>query len=143
MSDIPANTAENGVAGAPERLPNGQWAPGNKGAASANGVPKRMNKLRSQLLRDANVDSIREVLEKLRVVALEGDVAAMRLYLEYMIGKPFSAVQLIPAPGAPAEDAPPGQADLDQAAAELAVWRRSQTERLTALVGQVAEEIGS
>jgi hypothetical protein len=53
----------------------------------------RMHQLRSALLEAADPPTVRAVLLKLGELALEGDVLAAKLYLEYTCGKPKQPVE--------------------------------------------------
>jgi hypothetical protein len=69
---------------------------GNKGhSTKAIGVDKRKNKYKD-LLEDASTpEEVVEVIKKLKNVATEkGDVQAIKLFLEYYLGKPKESLEI-------------------------------------------------
>lgn len=61
-----------------------------KGAPSANpgGRPRRIREIEEAIAREATPDRVVAVLKRLEVLALTGDPAAIKLYLERVIGPP-------------------------------------------------------
>src|SRR5262245_26088041 len=80
-SQEPSGTAANG------RGPGGRFAAGNK-AACGNPFARRMARLRSALLDAVTEGDIRELGRSLLQQAKGGDVAAAKVLLAYLVGKP-------------------------------------------------------
>jgi hypothetical protein len=53
-----------------------------------------MQELRQAILDAVTVDQVKAVIDKLRELAGDGDVAAARVFLEHVIGKPVQALEL-------------------------------------------------
>jgi hypothetical protein len=71
----------------------GRFLPGNR-IARGNPVHKRMHALRGRLLKAVSPQDIQAIGEKLRDMALAGDVAAGRLLLDHCLGKAPQAIEL-------------------------------------------------
>jgi hypothetical protein len=72
---------------------DGRFAPGNQ-ISQGNLGNKRMKELRRALLDSATPEAVREVGEALQEMARGGDVAAAKVWLDHVIGKPVQAVEL-------------------------------------------------
>jgi hypothetical protein len=72
---------------------DGRFAPGNK-AGQGNVNNKRMSRLRTALLAAASPEQVQQVIRKLGEQAIAGDVAAARVYLDHVVGKPPQAIEL-------------------------------------------------
>lgn len=82
----------------PSHAANGKFAPGNKAAAGHRG-PKH-----KRILKEAvNDDMRRAIWQKLALLAMGGDVQAIKLFLAYDVGRPR---ELPPDESADAEDRP-------------------------------------
>ena len=67
---------------------------GNKGhSTKAKGVDKRKNSYRTALSEASTVEDVKEVLEKLKRMAKQEDMQAIKLYLEYYLGKPKETIE--------------------------------------------------
>jgi hypothetical protein len=66
------------------RAPNGQFPKGVSG--NPGGRPRKLYGLEPVLDEHRSTESVREVLTKLREMALAGEPAAMRLYLDRILG---------------------------------------------------------
>ena len=94
MSDT--NEPANGDSVTPRysgRAPNGTFARGNQ-AAKGNPAFRRMMELRKSLLEAADSETVQALFRKLAELGLAGDVAAIRLYLEYACGRATQPVEL-------------------------------------------------
>jgi hypothetical protein len=95
----PSPNGVNGGAGSGPPSPNGvngrdsrgRFAKGNRGG-TGNPFARRVARLRTLLLEIVSEDDLRGVLAKLVERARTGDVAAVRLVLNYLIGRPVDAV---------------------------------------------------
>jgi hypothetical protein len=85
------------------RLDGGRFAPGHK-FAKGNPNARRMYELRKALLDATDPETVARVGRKLAEQALEGDVQAAKVYLEFTIGKPPRAVELSGPDGGPLGD---------------------------------------
>lgn len=65
---------------------------GNKGGAYP--LAKRMNELRKELIEAATPDDIRAIYRATLGMAKGGDVAAARLLLEYLVGRPTQTIEM-------------------------------------------------
>ena len=64
-------------------------------STKTNGVDKRKNEYRKALEMASTVEDVKNVILKLKNVALsKGDVQAIKLYLEYYLGKPKESIDL-------------------------------------------------
>src|SRR5947208_817537 len=99
--------ADNAVPAAPrERCANrGRFQPGNAGGPG-NPFVKRLGELRKMALEAADPERMRKVMDTLFELAVERDLAAIKLWLQYTIGKPGEAVD---PDVADAEDLPPDE----------------------------------
>ena len=73
------------------RGPSGRFRVGNK-LAKGNIVNRRMAELRAAALEAESSQRVAEVVGKLRELALEGDVAAAKVYMETVVGLAPQAV---------------------------------------------------
>jgi hypothetical protein len=71
----------------------GRFTDGNQ-LSRGNPSNKRMAELRRWLLECATPERVAAVEKRLYQAAMDGDVAAMRVWLEYMVGKPMLPVEL-------------------------------------------------
>ena len=85
---------------ATERTTGGKFAPGNR-IGRGNGNHVKMSQFRKILLDAADPTRLIEAFKKLESLAVEGDLAALNLYLAYVVGKPTQAVELTGADGGP------------------------------------------
>lgn len=66
---------------------------GNKGhSTKSKGVDKRKNPYKNAIDDASNVDDVVNVLKKVKEKALDGDLNACKLFLEYYLGKPTQTV---------------------------------------------------
>jgi hypothetical protein len=66
---------------------------GNKGhSTKAKGVDKRKNQYLHLLDEASTDDDVISVIKKLKFCALNGDVQAIKLFLEYYLGKPKETI---------------------------------------------------
>lgn len=72
-------------------LPGHRLSAGNRGG---NPALKRMAELRRVVLEKTTDDDVIEAVEKLRTLGMEGDVQALRLWLEFTIGKPTTPIEV-------------------------------------------------
>ena len=72
---------------------NGRFAPGNQ-AAVGNPGNTRMKELRRALLECATEEKVKAVEESLHELAVGGDVAAAKVWLDHVVGKPLQAVEV-------------------------------------------------
>jgi hypothetical protein len=107
-----------------------------KGNSFGKGNPqlKRMHALRAKLLDCATDEDLERIVKKLAALAAAGDVAAARLYLEYVVGKAPQAIELSGPGGDPIETLAASAAVREQATAELSEWRQKMADQVRALV---------
>jgi hypothetical protein len=72
-------------------LPGSKLALGNRGGHT---IQRRVNELRRVIVETETDDDVRQAFRKLRTLGMDGDVAALRLYLEYTCGKPKSELEI-------------------------------------------------
>jgi hypothetical protein len=70
----------------------GRFSKGNPGGPG-NPFARQVGRLRTVLLERLDEDKLRAIADKLLELAMEGDVAAMRLLLSYTLGRPAAAVE--------------------------------------------------
>ncbi len=75
------------------RAPGGRFAEGNKMAAG-NPVNRRMAELRRQVLESETPERVAEVVARMRDLAIGGDTAAARIYLEHTLGRAPQSIEL-------------------------------------------------
>jgi len=64
-------------------------------STKSKGVDKRKNEYRQALETASTVEEVVQVIEKLKRVALaKGDVQAIKLFLEYYLGKPKDSLEI-------------------------------------------------
>ena len=73
---------------ASDRAPDGKFAPGNKGGPG-NPFARRVAALRTRLILSATDDDMDKVAALLKEKALSGDLAAIKLWLSYVAGRPI------------------------------------------------------
>jgi hypothetical protein len=89
MSNPNSQPAANS-APAPTRDAQGRFAAGNNGGPG-NPFGRRLASMRQAILDCVSEDDIKHVMRKLVERAIEGDVAAAKLVLQYAVGKPQPA----------------------------------------------------
>jgi hypothetical protein len=72
---------------------DGRFAAGNK-LSLGNAGNRRQRELRTALVEAATPEKVRAVEESLHEVAVGGDVAAAKVWLDHVVGKPVQAVEL-------------------------------------------------
>src|SRR6516164_3129532 len=72
---------------------NGRFAPGNQAAVGDPGNT-RMKELRRALLECATEEKVKAVEESLHELAVGGDVAAAKVWLDHVVGKPVQALEV-------------------------------------------------
>jgi hypothetical protein len=78
----------------------GRFAPGNR-LAAGNPLAKRMHAHRKALLDSTTPEDVQRVGRRLFDLAVGGDVAAAKVWLEYVVGKPPQALELSGPDGEP------------------------------------------
>ena len=79
----------NGTSG---RKSNGQFAEGNK-CGTGNPYARRVARLRSALLDAVGENGLTDIVQGMVTAAKGGDVAAAKLLLSYLLGKPVESVE--------------------------------------------------
>ena len=79
----------NGTSG---RKSNGQFAEGNK-CGTGNPYARRVARLRSALLDAVGENGLTDIVQGMVTAAKGGDVAAAKLLLSYLLGKPADSVE--------------------------------------------------
>ena len=74
------------------RKPNGQFAKGNSGGPG-NPYARRVARLRSALLDAVGENGLADIVQGMVTAAKGGDVAAAKLLLSYLLGKPVESVE--------------------------------------------------
>ena len=64
-------------------------------STKSKGIDKRKNSYRTALNEASTVEDVKDVLEKLKNMAKSEDMQAIKLYLEYYLGKPKETVETI------------------------------------------------
>jgi hypothetical protein len=82
--DAPSPNVSNG------RSSSGRFAPGNPGGPG-NPFAQRVAKLRSTLLKSVTDDDLKQIVQAVVGKAKAGDMAAVRVILDYCVGKPLPA----------------------------------------------------
>ena len=72
---------------------DGRFAAGNK-LSLGNAGNRRQRELRAALLECATEEKVKAVEEALHELAVGGDVAAAKVWLDHVVGKPVQAVEL-------------------------------------------------
>jgi hypothetical protein len=80
----PSNSGDNGATG---RDAQGRFAPGNK-VARGNPFARRMARLRSRALAAGSGSDLEAIVRQLVTAAKAGDVAAAKVLLPYVLGRP-------------------------------------------------------
>jgi hypothetical protein len=116
-TSTPAAVAEN----TPGRDATGRFAPGNPGGPG-NPYYRRQAQLKRLLLESVSEEDMQSVLQVLLGLAKSGDLAAIKLFLEYTVGKPAK--------------------DVDPDKEELHEWQlQQQTPRLEQVMDVMAHSI--
>ena len=79
----------NGTSG---RKSNGQFAEGNK-CGTGNPYARRVARLRATLLDAVGENGLADIVQGMITAAKGGDVAAAKLLLSYLLGKPVESVE--------------------------------------------------
>ena len=79
----------NGTSG---RKSNGQFAEGNR-CGTGNPYARRVARLRSALLDAVGENGLADIVQGMVTAAKGGDVAAAKLLLSYLLGKPVESVE--------------------------------------------------
>jgi hypothetical protein len=82
----PSTNGNNG------RNSNGQFAKGNK-LGTGNPYARRVARLRSTLLDSVGENGLADIVQGMVAAAKGGDVAAAKLLLSYLLGKPVESVE--------------------------------------------------
>ena len=80
-------------AGPNGRSVDGKFAPGNKHSLGHAGN-RRQRELRTALVEAATPEKVKAVEESLHELAAGGDVAAAKVWLDHVVGRPVQAVEL-------------------------------------------------
>jgi hypothetical protein len=96
MDHEPSGTASNG-----ERRGDGTFGKGNKFGKGGNPYLKRIKYLKAIVLTSATPEQVRAVIVRLGEQAAEGDVAAAKVYLDHVLGRPAQAIELSGPDGEP------------------------------------------
>jgi hypothetical protein len=75
------------------RQVDGRFATGNKHSLGHAGN-RRQRELRAALIEAATPEKVKAVEESLHELAVGGDVAAARVWLDHVVGKPLQAVEV-------------------------------------------------
>ena len=78
--------------GASGRKPNGQFAKGNPGGPG-NPYARHVARLRASLIEAVGDDGLKDIVQGMVTAAKGGDVAAAKLLLSYLLGKPVESVE--------------------------------------------------
>jgi len=81
--------SSNGTSG---RTSNGQFAKGNPGGPG-NPYARRVARLRATLLDAVGENGLADIVQGMITAAKGGDVAAAKLLLSYLLGKPVESVE--------------------------------------------------
>ena len=79
----------NGTSG---RKSNGQFAKGNPGGPG-NPYARHVARLRASLIEAVGDDGLKDIVQGMVTAAKGGDVAAAKLLLSYLLGKPVESVE--------------------------------------------------
>ena len=74
------------------RKPNGQFAKGNK-CGTGNPFARHVARLRASLIEAVGDDGLADIVQGMVTAAKGGDVAAAKLLLSYLLGKPVESVE--------------------------------------------------
>jgi hypothetical protein len=88
MPGLPSNSGDNGSTG---RDAQGRFVPGNT-VARGNPFARRMARLRSRALAAVSGPDLEAIVRQLVASAKAGDVAAAKVLLPYLLGRPPEAV---------------------------------------------------
>ena len=86
MESEPSTNCGNG------RNANGQFAKGNPGGPG-NPYARHVARLRASLIEAVGDDGLAEIVQGMVTAAKGGDVAAAKLLLSYLLGKPVESVE--------------------------------------------------
>jgi hypothetical protein len=88
---IPGPPSNSGANGSTGRDARGRFAPGNK-VARGNPFARRMARLRARALAAVSGPDLEAIVRQLVAAAQAGDVAAAKVLLPYLLGRPPEAV---------------------------------------------------
>jgi hypothetical protein len=125
MNDIAVKAVPNG------RDTSGRFVVGNK-CSNALTYHKRIYNLRRAIIAASTPKDIMEIVQKLAELAKAGDVAAAKVYLDYVVGRPPRMIELTVDTGG--YDAAGAARTREQAAAELEAWNPAQKARFEAML---------
>ena len=83
---------EQSTNGTNGRKSNGQFAKGNPGGPG-NPYARHVARLRASLIEAVGDDGLKEIVQGMVTAAKGGDVAAAKLLLSYLLGKPVESVE--------------------------------------------------
>ncbi len=83
---------EQSTNGTHGRKPNGQFAKGNPGGPG-NPYARHVARLRASLIEAVGDDGLKDIVQGMVTAAKGGDVAAAKLLLSYLLGKPADSVE--------------------------------------------------
>jgi hypothetical protein len=93
VGTVSAIMGDQAPAGPNGRSVDGKFAPGNKHSLGHAGN-RRQRELRTALVEAATPEKVKAVEESLHELAAGGDVAAAKVWLDHVVGKPVQAVEL-------------------------------------------------
>jgi hypothetical protein len=100
MSESSETTGSELAVSSNGRDDRGRFSPGNT-FGKGNPTARRMAELRSAFLDCVDAETMREVVESLGELVRSGDTAAIRIVLEYTMGKPPQALEITGKDGEP------------------------------------------
>ena len=83
---------EQSTNGSSGRNSNGQFAKGNPGGPG-NPYARHVARLRASLIEAVGDDGLKDIVQGMVTAAKGGDVAAAKLLLSYLLGKPVESVE--------------------------------------------------
>ena len=75
-------------------LNGGRRANGGHSTKAKKPIDRRKNEYKEALKQAATVDDVVDVIIKLKETAIKGDVPAIKLFLEYYVGKPKESLDI-------------------------------------------------
>jgi hypothetical protein len=96
LNGHPSPPASNGA-----RLRDGRFGKGNQFGKGGNPYLRRIHQLRQKLLDCTTEQDIEQIIATLRKQSAEGDVASIKLWLEYALGRPSQSIELSGLDGEP------------------------------------------
>jgi hypothetical protein len=121
MNESAVKTVPNG------RDTSGRFVAGNK-CSTGHAYHTRIHNLRRAIIAASTPKDIMEIVQKLAELAKAGDVAAAKVYLDYVVGRPPRMIELSVDTGG--YDAARAAASRDRAAEQLQAWNLEQKARL-------------